>query len=153
MPLPHVPAIGVLIACALEEDQQQTRRVWIDLQAVSDAQQISDQIDQVTGKAADPHPHAWIDEGTYAVEAVRGLGPRLSALSREDADPGLLSQTLADLAAALQMLEPQEVAPFLAWAESEAGAWWLPGYGGADWSAHPPEDVVCSFRLDALSHA
>lgn len=61
--------------------------------------------------------------------------------------------SLADIAEALQLLAPEEMAPFLAWAESEEGAWWLPGYGGADWSIHPPEDAVLWFRCSAAADA
>ena len=139
------PTYGVLLCCTLEEDPREGNTVWIDLAEVEDGDHVQNLIDGLTGRADDPYPDTWNEEGTFEVVEVRGLGPRLSAIA-SDMD-GPLVDSLADLAEVLQMLEPEEVAPFLTWAESDAGSWWLPGYGGADWSIHPPEDVVFMFRL------
>ena len=139
------PAHGVLIACTIEDTPQEGATVWIDLLEVGDSENIQDLIDTLTGRAADPYPETWIEEGTFEVREARGLGPRLSALARDTEGP--IIDTLADLAAALQSLPPDQMEPFLAWAEGPGGEWWLPGYmrvGG-----QLPEDAVLLFSCTA----
>jgi hypothetical protein len=136
------PTYGVLIRCVLEEDPNEGRTVWLDLKEVEDEEHIQFEIDCITGRTNDPYPESWINEGTFEVAQISGLGPRLAAIA-SDAD-GPLIESLADLATALQMLKPEEVAPFLAWAES-SGDSWLPGYG-----IHPPEDAVEMYRIRNL---
>lgn len=139
------PAYGILIRCALEDDPRQGQTDWINLLEVEDEDDIQSIIDCLTGKACDPYPDTWIDEGTFEVAEVRGLGPRLAAFACDEQGP--LLDTLTDLATALQMLQPHEVAPFLAWAETE-GSYWLPGYA-SDIGGQTPEDAVEMYRIGA----
>lgn len=147
-PLPHstAPAHGVLIACTIEDAPQEGATAWINLLEVEDSEAIQDLIDALTGRAADPYPEAWIDADTFEVREIRGLGARLSSLARDAEGP--LIGTLADLAAALQNLSPDQVEPFLAWAEGPDGDWWQPGYASG-MGGHLPEDAVLLFSSDA----
>ena len=140
------PAQGVLIACTIEDAPQEGRAVWIDLLNVEDSEDIQYLIDTLTGRAADPYPETWNEDGTFEVRKVLGLGPRLSALASDEDGP--LVETLADLAAALQSLPSDQVEPFLAWAEGDDGRWWLPGYA-SDMGGQLPEDAVFLFSLTA----
>lgn len=136
------PDHGVLVTCTLEEGPCHGRTTWIDLLAVASADQVEDLIDQLTGRGDDPYPDSWITEGTFAVVSTRGLGPHLSALASDTDGPW--SETLADLADALKLLEPSEYAAFHAWVEEGGSTHWLPGYG-----AHYVEDVLEWFRLSS----
>lgn len=68
------------------------------------------------------------------------LNPWLSSFITDKGGPW--RESIADLVSALRQLEPDEIGPFMAWAESDRGRWWHPGY-----EVHPPEDAVASFRF------
>lgn len=138
------PAHGVLIVCTIEDALQEGQSAWIDLLDVENCEDIQYRIDVLTGRAADPYPETWIEDGTFEVRKVLGLGPRLSALASDVGGP--LVETLSDLAVALNSLPSDQVEPFLAWAEGPGGTWWLPGYA-SDMGGQLPEDAVAMFTL------
>jgi hypothetical protein len=137
------PTHGVLIVCTIE-DEREGSAGWINLLEVEDSGDIQSRIDALTGRDADPYPETWIDDGTFEVRKVLGLGPRLSALA-SDAD-GPLVETLADLAEAIQSLPSDQVEDFLAWAEGPDGTWWQPGYA-SDMGGQLPADAVLCFVI------
>jgi len=143
LPLGNVdcpPDHGVLVTCTLEESPCHGRTTWIDLLEVESADQVEDLIDQLTGRGDASYPDSWITEGTFAAVSTRGLGPHLSALASDTDGPW--SETLADLADALQPLKPAERAAFLAWVEEGGSTHWLPGC-----ETHYVEDVLKRFQL------
>lgn len=144
------PAHGVLIVCTFEDAPQEGQSAWIDLLDVENSEDIQYRIDVLTGRAADPYPETWNEDGTFEVQKVRGLGPRLSALASDVGGP--LVETLVDLAAALNSLPSDQVEPFLAWAEGPGGTWWQPGYA-SDMGGQLPEDAVVMFTLTEIERA
>jgi hypothetical protein len=133
---------GVLIVCTIEDAPQEGAAVWINLLEVEDSEDIQNRIDALTGRAVDPYPETWNEYGTFEVQEVRGLGPRLSALASDAGGP-LLVETLADLAEAIQSLPSDQVEDFLAWAEGPDGTWWLPGYASNMGGQLPADAVLC----------
>ena len=133
------PIYGVLIECVIEDDDRYGLTSWIDLEEIETSEDAQQVIDFVTGKDQDSYPDNWNDEGTFRVSQVRGLPPRLSAYAQDDGGP--LTDTLADLAAALKMLSPEQKGPFLIWADS---GHWPPGYL-PDTGGHTSGDVVEQF--------
>lgn len=142
----NAPTYGVLIRCTIENSHREGRMAWIDLEELEDEEHADFLVGQLTGKTDDPYPDSWHDEGTFEVERTQGLGRRLACLASDAEMPGLVMQTWADLAAAIQELELVEIAPFLAWADEEDS--WLPGYG-----VHPPCDAVLWFRCSGAAIA
>lgn len=134
------PDHGVLVTCTLEDEPCDGRTTWIDLLEVENSDHVEDLIDQLTGRDDAQYPGSWNTEGTFAVTSTRGLGPYLSALASDT--EGSWSETLADLAAALQSLEPAEHAAFLAWVEEGGSTQWMPGCETQD-----VEDVLEEFHL------
>ena len=134
------PRYGIRIQNVLEDSRRVGQSEWIDLLTVEDQLDIEDVVDALTGRAEDPYPERWNNEGTFEVVEVRGLGPRLAAMAR-DVD-GPFAETIADLAWALQRLPGSLQVEFLAWAECDSGNWWLPGH-----EVHPAEDAVLMFEL------
>lgn len=137
------PAYGVQIICTYEDSPRYGRTAWIDFEDLEDEEQADLVIGELTGRSNAPYPDSWIDDGTYEVNAVYGLGPRLAAMASDDEMQGLMLQTWVDLAIAIQQLDEWEVAPFLAWADTDHS--WLPGYD----EMRPPDDAVLWFRCCA----
>ena len=146
---PAPPAFGVLFRCITENDPRCGNEAWIDLEQLEDEDHAEYLIGNVTGKSFDPYPDAWNDEGTFEVAEVRGLGPRLAALATDAEGP--FSAVLADLATAIQELEPHQQVSFLAWAESSDGSWWLPGH--SEYGGQLPEDALLMWSLSELTGA
>lgn len=137
------PAYGVRICCTIEDDPREGITAWIDLEEVENQEDVQSLIDCLTGRADDPYPDSWIEDGTFEVVEVRGMGPRLAAICSDQNGP--LVDSLTDLAAAIQMLEAEEVASFMTWAEGDGGDWWMPGHAHGV-GGQLPEDVVLGFR-------